>query len=145
MGQVRSATWVWLAEVEAGVPEEEYRSNLLRDILPDQAFEILWMRLGMITEVGQNDLIMFEVAKNIVPKAAGHLDTFLVTHGHLWWIEEVHSVAENVYEMWHHQIVFDQPVEFDKDDQLNIRMYVTNTGTSIYAAEWVLTVGYRVR
>ena len=145
MAQVRSVSYTYMEDIPAAGTIELYQSGLLRDVLPDQAFDIVWMRASMVNEVGVNDTMMFEVAKNILPLAIAHGDSFITNHGHMWWIEEVHTLAENQLQFWHHQIVFYEPMDFDKNDSLNIRMQCINTGTATYIAHWVFTVGYRPR
>ena len=145
MPQVRSVTYRYHMEISAASHSEKYVSNLLRDVLPDQAFEVLWLHLGMYNLVGPGDLQNFNLAKNITPLTTAPIEILTTTHGHVWVVQEVHTLAENVLQTWHYQLVFEVPLDFDTDDQLNIEMFCYNTGTAKYIADWALTIGYRVR
>ena len=144
MARIRYATYIFLRFIQPGVDLEEERSSLLRDILPDQGFKVHWVSVSIGSKAGVGDLVMIEIAKNITPKAPGTEGDFSTTHSHMYWLEMVKSAAAGTFELIKDHQVFVEPIDFDKNDQFNIRMWATNTEAAQQTAEFVLTIGYSV-
>ena len=145
MGQVRYVTYSYEMTIAAAGTDEKFLTGLLRDILPDKAFEVLWIEATASCRCGEHDGTLMQVGKNITPKIAIVDETLTTLHGLMIFWNHVKEFAENVPESWTDQIVFDEPVDFDQDDQLNVRLYSTNVGTAEYVSFWVITIGYRER
>ena len=145
MGQVRSVTYSFEMNVPAADVETKYINKLLRDILPDQAFEVLWVVGNFVSSCGPEDGVLMELSKNITPAVERTMDVFSTFHGDLLFWNHGKELAENVAEVWSDQIVFTPPLDFDANDELNMRLYATNNGTSSYAVGFFVTLGYRAR
>jgi len=145
MAQVRTVTYTYRETVSAGGSVDKYVSKLLRDILWDQAFDLLWITARQASLCGAGDPIGLELSKNVTPLVAPVEDVWLSFHGIIQKWYHFKLQAENVYDVFHDQLMFPQPIPFDRDDDLNVRMSAMNTGTGAYYTTWYLTLGYRAR
>ena len=144
MGKIRTVSYLYAEDIAPSGVLSKTVNNLLRDVLPDQAFKVWWFQLNIISEWAPGDAMVFEMAKNISPPTVPISGALITTHSHIWRVEENKERPENVHEWWYHQLMFNEPLDFDRDDSLNIYMRGTNHGTGTYLGEYNLTIGYEV-
>ena len=145
MAQVRSVTYSYEMGVPAGEVEHKYINKLLRDILPDRAFDLLWVTANCSSMAQEGDGASVEMGKNITPHVTRTEDVLMTFHGDLLFFNHVKLQSEDKIEVWADQIVFPEPVDFDSDDELNMRLFGTNTCTAAKAVGFYVTIGYRAR
>lgn len=112
---------------ESGVVEGE---RLLRDILPDERFRIHSVLVTLTSALAPGDGTSLGLAKNVSPLPTPVIDGLGVSHGILAFVEMAHVAAAATVEIMSIMIPFPEPLDFDADDSLNLRLAGTNTAAT---------------
>ena len=118
-------------------------SGLLRDILPDQAFKIHSLQMGFSASIGAGDRATMTLAKNIAIAPVVVSGALTTLHGVLarWMVDKV--VASPAMEAFHHFVSFPEPLDFDKDDSLNLRIDGANSEATAQQVTAAITIVYQ--
>ena len=102
---------------------EVFFNAVLRDILPDKPFKVHSMNLlAYFSTPDASNFTSVRATKNIPAEIKSVPDVELTQHGHI-----AQLVVSNDYRYGQAPfLTFDPPLDFDKDDSLNIRMFLTN-------------------
>ena len=144
MAKVRYATYVAAVTVPATDTLFVYQSGLLRDILPDEPFKVLGLAVSIRNSMALGDTGALMLAKNVVATISEGANVIAVTHAVLAVIEVANrqaagtSHSENIVQM------FPQPLDFDRDDSLNVAMGGTNTDAGPQMVKVSLVLFYEV-
>lgn len=124
--KVRSVVYRYVTTAgEAGGNHELV--NMLRDIIPDEKFEITgWA--GYLESQGVTEMSI-HITKN-VPKPPGPTDGVapFPYHGYIW------GAIERLLNMQHFNVQLTEPIPFDKDDSLNMRFAWSTVGGGLKVA-----------
>ena len=145
MAKVRFATYAATHLLEAATGVWNYTFQpLLRDVIPDQRFKVLWIEGWTVGrgEVGDHAMIFF--GKNVPTSVGIAADVENVQHGQLVRWEDLKDAAGGIVEAKFHLIVFPQPLDFDENDSLLASVHATNTHTPAMNVEMAWTIGYTV-
>lgn len=108
MAKIRGVRLGWLAGAAAST---HTYANVLRDILPDQAFQVVGATIVKTTGTG---LVEIQFLKNVPSPAGPGIETEIMQHGKLAEFYLMGDAQNTV--VWHPP----QPIDFDKDDSLNV-------------------------
>ena len=142
MGRIRSAVWVATVTVPATDSAYLDATQMLRDILPDQSFRLHSVGISLRHSMEIADRADLTMAKNITPIPGATADQIVVTHGVLIRVEHIGTnVAGNMSgENWF--IPFPTPLDFDRDDSLNMRVSGSNTAATAQQVYGIITINY---
>ena len=144
MAKVRYATYCALLNVPATGTLSATMDGLLRDILPDEAFKVHGFAVTLLNAMALGDDCSVILSKNVVAGVPEVADTIAVKHGVLATLSQRQTQAAgtssgiNVVEM------FPQPLDFDRDDSLNMAVIGTNTDAAVQTCRIRLVLYYEV-
>ena len=144
MARMRYAIYHILLNVPATGTLTVEASGLLRDILPDQAFRVHWLEMGVTMSLEAGDSAAVTLGKNIVLAPTVVSGALTVLHGVLARFAPVKVVAAATMEGFHEVVTFPEPLDFDQDDSLNMRVDGTNSAATAQQATGMVVLGYEV-
>ena len=142
MGRVRSAVWIATLTVPATDEAHLDVTQMLRDILPDAAFRIHSMVVTLRHSMEAGDQANMTIAKNITPIPGVTVDAIVVTHGVLARFEHVGSAAAGTMSGENWMVAFPTPLDFDRDDSMNMRVAGVNSAASAQQVYGIVTINY---
>ena len=144
VAKVRYAGYSYVASIAAdGGTVAETLDPLLRDILPDEPFKLLWLDGTILFRSAPADLCVLAFSKNI-PPVIGLATDLAIKHGCIVRWRTIKVALAGVGEITSYQIVFPQPLDFDRDDSLLAGFEANNMHTTTVGLELAWTIGYTV-
>lgn len=142
MGRIRSAVWVAVVTVPATDSAYLDATQMLRDILPDESFRIHSMIVTLRHSMEIGDQASLTLAKNITPIPGVTTAAVVVTHGVLGRFEHIGTVASGTMSGENWMIPFPTPLDFDRDDSLNMRVLGANSAATSQEVYAIITINY---
>ncbi len=131
----------YVMNLDSGPGSQEHTA-IMRDIHPDEAYEILGMHITEASKIGAGVVHYIAFAKN----SSGEeptvvLDDMVSKVGPFVHFEPTTPVAAGTSHYSESLINFPEPIPFDENDQLNCWMYSGGADTTTY----VVNVFYRLK
>jgi len=144
MARVRYTGYTYVATIQPdGGTVAETLDPLLRDILPDEPFKLLWLDGTILFRSAPADLCVLAFSKNI-PPVIGLSSDLVIKHGSIVRWRTIKVAAAGTGEITSYQIVLPQPLDFDRDDSLLVGFEANNMHTTAVGLELAWTIGYTV-
>ena len=142
MARIRSA--VWVATVTVPATDSAYLDaiQMLRDILPDQSFRIHSLGITLRHSMEIADRGTVTLSKNITPIPGATADQIVVTHGVLARFEHVGTNASGSMSGENWFVPLPTPLDFDRDDSLNMRVEGSNSAATSQQVYGIVTINY---
>lgn len=117
------------------------KTAIMRDIHPDEAYEILGMHITEASKIGAGVVHYIAFAKNSsAEEPTVVLDGMIAKVGPFVHFEPTTPVAAGTSSYSESLINFPEPIPFDEDDQLNVWLYSGGADTTTY----VVNIFYRL-
>ena len=144
MAKVRYATYCALLNVPATDSLSASLDGLLRDILPDEPFKVHGFAVTLLNSMGTGDDCSMILSKNVVAAVPEVADTIAVKHGVLATLSQRQTQAAGVSTGVNVVEMFPEPLDFDRDDSLNMLVVGTNTDAAVQTCRVRLVLLYEV-
>lgn len=138
-----------LWDVTPGKIDEKEFQKILREHVGDKPYEIDWIQLYIKQETQLGDLCLFLLQKNQtgchVDPEKGKLDS----KAGVIFYKEVQKTVESslfhgVFQGHNFQMVYPKPIQFSKDDSLNLNLKASNSAWRRRTVEFLWTISYEV-
>ena len=144
MARIRSVTYEAMTLVPAADVSVITLDGLLRDILPDRGFRIHSIDLTLSSAIEVGDTAAVSLAKNVSPLPTALAEGVGVAHGILAYFSLSHVAAAAVVESASHFLPFPEPLDFDQNDSLNLRLGAANAAATPQEVMTYVTISYSV-
>ena len=144
MRGIRSVVYVAMLTVPATASAELDATQLLRDILPDEAFRVHSMIVTLRHSMEIGDQASVTLAKNITPVPGVTAEAVVATHGVFGRFEHVGTVAAGTMSGENWVVPLPTPLDFDQNDSVNLRVTGANSAASAQQVYGILTLHYEV-
>ena len=144
MAGLRSVVYVAMLTVPATASAELDATQLLRDILPDEAFRIHSLIVSLRHSLDLADRADVTLAKNITPVPGVTAEAVVATHGVFARFEHVGTAAAGSMSGENWVVPLPTPLDFDRNDSINLRVVGANSAATSQQVYAILTMHYEV-